>query len=215
MAIKIAKSTLSQQRVLDAAARIFRDCGYAGTTMRGVADAAGLQAGSLYYHFPSKEELISAVLDQGISTVFAVVRSAIEQLPETASHRQRIEAAIEGHLTGIIGCGDYTLATRRVFGQVPEVIRVRHMRQRDAYGALWHRMLTEAQAAGEIRADADLRLVRLFLLGGLNWTPEWFKPNARSVREVAREFSALVLDGVAQTVPKPGRRRGSGAVPPC
>ena len=55
----LAKSAVSQKRVLDAAARIFRDYGYAGATMRVIAEQAGLKAGSLYYHYTSKDELIT------------------------------------------------------------------------------------------------------------------------------------------------------------
>jgi type II secretory pathway pseudopilin PulG len=58
MAKKLAKSANSQKRVLDAAAKIFRDYGYAGTTMRAIADEADLQAGSIYYHYKSKDDLI-------------------------------------------------------------------------------------------------------------------------------------------------------------
>lgn len=196
MPVKAAKSTISQRRVLDAAARIFRDLGYAGTTMRAVADAAGLQAGSLYYHFSSKDELISAVLDSGTATVLASVQDALAALPDDVAPRQRIETAIEAHINAIIACGDYTLATRRVFGQVPAPIRARHMRMRDSYGAIWDQLFSDAENAGAFRPDVDLKLGRLFVLGALNWTAEWYKPGARSIAVIAREFSTLILDGL-------------------
>lgn len=196
MTVKAAKSTISQQRVLDAAACIFRDLGYAGTTMRAVADAAGLQAGSLYYHYKSKDELISAVLDSGTTQVLAWVEDALAALPAEATARRRIETAIEAHIAAVIACGDYTLATRRVFGQVPVPIRVRHMQLRDSYGAMWDRLFSQAANAGALRPDADLKLARLFVLGALNWTAEWYKPGVRSIHEIAREFAMLLMDGL-------------------
>ena len=54
---KVTKADISRERVLAAAAKIFVERGYAGTTMRAIADDVGLKAGSLYYHFPSKELL--------------------------------------------------------------------------------------------------------------------------------------------------------------
>lgn len=193
----LAKSALSQKRVLDAAARMFRDHGYAGTTMRAIADAAGLKAGSIYYHYASKDELISAVLDLGIHSVIDTVEAALQALPPSATGRERIETAVRAHLSAIIENGDYTLATRRVFGQVPEAIRVQNTKLRDTYGATWQRILQEARERGEFATDANLSLARLFILGALNWTVEWYKPGIRTIDDVARDFSAIMVDGLA------------------
>ena len=198
MTKKPTKSEVSQKRVLDAAAKIFRDNGYAGTTMRTIAEEAGLKAGSIYYHYKSKDELISAVLDLGIHAVTDSVKTALDALPDTASGRTRIETAIYAHLSAIIEYGDYTLATRRVFGQVPESIRLKNMRLRDLYGTMWQEILTTAKQRGEFRADANISLARLFILGALNWTVEWFKPGGRTIDDVAREFSSVVVDGLMQ-----------------
>ena len=197
MTKKLPKSAISQKRVLDAAAKIFRDYGYAGTTMRAIADEADLKAGSIYYHYKSKDDLISAVLDIGIRAVTDSVQDALAALPETATGRERIETAIRAHLTAIIEVGDYTLATRRVFGQVPEGIRQKNTRLRDSYGAAWQKILSDAQDRGEFRTTANLTLARLFILGALNWTVEWFKPGGRTIEDVAREFASVVLDGLA------------------
>lgn len=196
MTKKLAKSAISQKRVLDAAAKIFRDYGYAGTTMRVIADEAELKAGSIYYHFKSKDELISAVLDLGIRAVIDTVKSALDALPPDASGRQRVETAIHAHLSAIIDNGDYTLATRRVFGQVPEAIREKNLRLRNSYATMWQEILTDAQKRGEFRPDANLTLTRLFILGALNWTVEWFKPGGRTIDDVARSFSSVVVDGL-------------------
>ena len=95
-----------------------------------------------------------------------------------------METAVHAHLSAIIDIGDYTLATRRVFGQVPEAIREKNMRLSDTYAAVWQDILLEAQKRGELRADANLTLARLFILGALNWTVEWFDPAGRSIDEV-------------------------------
>lgn len=200
MTKKLAKSAISQKRVLDAAAKIFRDYGYAGTTMRAIADEANLKAGSIYYHYRSKDDLISAVLDIGIRAVTDNVDRALKALPDTATGRDRIEAAIRAHLSAIIEVGDYTLATRRALGQVPEAIRAKNSRLRDFYGSMWQKILADAHARGEFRTTANLTLARLFILGALNWTVEWFKPGGRTIDDVAREFASVVLDGLAGNI---------------
>lgn len=196
MVKKLPKSAISQKRVLDAAARIFRDYGYAGTTMRAIATQADLKAGSIYYHYESKDELIAAVLDIAMESVTEGVRAALAALPEDATGRQRIETATRAHLAAIIENGDYTLATRRVAGQVPEVIRARHTRQRDAYAAIWQDIIADAYRRGEFRTTASLSLARLFILGALNWTVEWYKPGGHTIDDVARDFTSFVLDGL-------------------
>jgi len=196
MAKTETKASVSRKRVLDAAARIFRDRGYAGTTMRAIGAEAKLKAGSIYYHFRSKDELIEAVLDMGISTVSDAVHKAIAALPPAATYRVRIDAAIRAHLSAIVEYGDYTLATRRVFGQVPRTVREKHIHKRDAYGQLWQQMFEAAQRAGELRANADLSLARMFVVGALNWTVEWFNPSGKPLDFVAQEFSDLIFFGL-------------------
>lgn len=220
MTKKLAKSAISQKRILDAAARIFRDYGYAGTTMRAIADEADLKPGSIYYHYKSKDDLISAVLDIGIRAVTESVGKALKALPDTATGRDRIEAAIRAHLSAIIEVGDYTLATRRALGQVPEAIRARNTRMRDTYGSIWQEILSDAHQRGEFRTTANLTLARLFILGALNWTVEWFKPGGRSIDDVAREFASIVLDGLsgkgeamglAEELPPPAKPKRASA----
>ncbi|MBX3529401.1 MAG: TetR family transcriptional regulator [Rhizobiaceae bacterium] len=193
---KQTKAEISRERVLAAAARIFSDRGYAGTTMRAIADGANLQAGSLYYYYPSKELLIEAVLDMGIHGVSASVYSAIAGLPPSTTYADRIRAAISAHLKSILEFGDYALASRRVLGQVPVEVRRKHVVRRDAYGDFWVRLLESAHGAGELRSDVDLKLARTFILGALNSALEWYRPNGMPIDEVAAQFTALIADGI-------------------
>ena len=87
-----------RQKVLDAAARLFREKGYAGTTMREVADRCGIRAASLYYHFPSKDEILGEVFDYGVRHVADAVRAAVDELPASASSYEKVRAAVRAHL---------------------------------------------------------------------------------------------------------------------
>ncbi len=193
---KATKAEISRERVLAAAAKIFSDRGYAGTTMRTVAKEVGLQAGSLYYHYRSKEELIEAVLDLGINGVSATVRGAIAALPPTASGRLIIETAVAAHLKGVVGFGAYALSARRVLGQVPAHVRRKHVRLRDAYGEFWLELLQSAHRSGDLRGDVDTRLARTFILGALNSAVDWYNPQGKALDEVAMQFSLLISDGL-------------------
>ena len=186
----------SRDRLLDAAAKIFRERGYVATTMRAIAKEAGIEAGSIYYHYKSKDELISAVLDFGIAALLGSVKEVIAALPADTPPRARIEKAIDAHVASILRYGDYMLAMRRVFGQVPDQIWKHHMALRENYGSLWHDILTDAREQKILRQDIDIKVARLFLLGGLNWTVEWLKPQKQPLAAVTHMFASLILDGL-------------------
>lgn len=196
-----SKSGISRMRILDAAAQTFRRKGYAGTTLNEIAKAADMQAGSLFYHFGSKDELLGEVLDIGMRRVHEAVEDSQERLVPDAPHRERIRAAVEAHFATLLKHGDYTSANIRIFGQVPEDVQRRHLRLRDAYAALWRRILIKAQKAGALRGDVDLGLVRMLLMGALNWSVEWYQPGKKSIETMADHMCLMLFDGIGQKEP--------------
>lgn len=192
----LKKSTQTRQRVLDAAARIFREHGYAATTLGDIADAAGLKTASLYYHFGSKEDLVEEVLRIGTTLVTEAVRLRLAQLPADASFRDRMTAAIAAHLHTLLNLTDYTSADIRIIGQVPPEVRDRVWPLREAYGEMWQDLLRHGRATGALRADADLGLLRVLIMGTLNYATEWYKPGRKPVSAIAAEATAMILDGI-------------------
>lgn len=198
----------TRDQILLEAARLFRHQGYAATTLRQIADAAGIKAGSIYYHFGSKDEILGVVLDKGIEAVDVEVRRRIAALPTTATHRERVAAAVEGHLYGLLHHGDFTSANIRLYGQVPLAVKNKHRIVRRAYADYWDTLLEQAMASGELRADANLAVIRLFLIGALNWTVEWYNPQRGAFKPFVAQISAFVFDGIVSpispdTAPRP------------
>jgi AcrR family transcriptional regulator len=200
----LKKSDVTRRRILDAAAKVFRDKGYAGARLTDIAAAAGMQAGSLYYHFASREELVEEVLRAGVQQADDFVRRSVKALPPDASASDRLRVAITSHLVTVLEIGDYTSANIRIFAQVPEEIRRRHLVDQRRFGAYLGKLLEAAQEAGEIRTDVDLSVIRMLIFGALNWTVEWYQPGGRvSAEEVAAEFLAMVFEGLAVPVRSP------------
>lgn len=211
-AAKTRTSDATRQRILDAAAKVFRDAGYAGARMADIAAAAGLQgAGSLYYHFPSRDALVEEVLRAGVAHTVDFVKRAAEELPAEATPGDRLRVAMRSHLLCVISIGDYTSANIRIFGQVPAAIRRKHLVAQRRYGAYFRELFEAARAAGEIRADVDLSVIRMLTFGAMNWSVEWFDPKGVSADEVAAEFVGMVFDGIS-TGPAPAPA-GNGARP--
>lgn len=186
----------TRDEILAAAARLFRYQGYAATTLREIADAANIKAGSIYYHFASKEEILGEVLDTGMKMVTDALRSKLDSLPPTATMRERVAVGIEGHLYGMLHFGDFTSANIRIYGQIPTAAKNRHRVIRRAYADIWDKLFQDALASGELRSDVSLAIMRLFVIGALNWTVEWYNPQRGSFSEFARQITAIIFDGI-------------------
>lgn len=187
---------VTRERILLEAARLFRHHGYAATTLREVADAAGVKAGSIYYHFESKEQILGEVLDKGITIVIDAVRTRIEALPTNSTWRDRIAAGINAHLWGMLHHGDFTSANIRIYGQIPDSAKDHHRVVRRAYSDYWDRLFESALASGELRQDTNTAMIRLFVIGALNWTVEWYNPQRGSFEDFSRQITAIVFDGI-------------------
>jgi AcrR family transcriptional regulator len=210
------KSERTRQRILDAAAVAFQRRGYATVTLKDIAALADMQAGSLYYHFDTKEELVEAVLDAGVDGAIAATREAVDALGPDADPLTRLRIGLAAHLRFVLAESPYASANLRILGQVPEPIRERHLKRQRAYGAFWRTLFRDAAAAGAIRTDLDLSVARMLALGALNWSVEWYREGQRTPSEVATQAATMILDGLtprpgasASATRKPRRRRPS------
>lgn len=185
-----------RELILDTAARLFRQDGYAATSLRDIAAECGMRAGSLYYHFASKDEIVGEVLRIGVERVSAEVQRAVAALPADADARTLLHTAVRAHLSALLELHDYTSANVRIFGQVPAAIREAHIATRDAYERFWTGLLKRCARSDGWTPRRDLRLVRMFVISALNGSLEWFGDGGASVRQLANELTELVLDGL-------------------
>ena len=191
-----SKSARTRQRILDAAARVFREQGYAGARLADIAAAAGTKAGSLYYHFESREALVEEVLDEGLDRAFGETRRRVEALPAGTPSIDRLATAIRAHVETVLEHDNYASASIRMLGHVPEPVRSRHMKRQAEYGAYWRSLLEDAAAAGQLRDGLDLSAARMLLLGMLNWSPEWYRGGRLSPEEIAEQAAEMALGGL-------------------
>jgi AcrR family transcriptional regulator len=204
--VPLKKSEATRQSILDAAARVFRTHGYSGTRLADIADEIGMKAGSLYYHFASREALVEAVMDLGLQRTHAAVLDRLETLPADAGHLTRLQVAIETHLLSVLEQEDYTSASIKLIWQVPASIRERQITDQRAYGALWRQLLEEARKGGVIRADVDLSVARMAIVGALNWAADWYKPGKLTPKRIARDICAMVLNGLVAQEERSARK---------
>ncbi len=192
------RGPVGRKGVLDVAARLFREQGYGAVSLRKIAAEAGIKAGSIYYHFGSKDEIVVAILDEGILAVHESMKRAVEDQPADAGAGALLRAAIGAHLRALLDVSDYSSANVRIFGQVPQSVRDANLPVRRAYEAEWDAVLARLQQRGELRADLDIRRLRLMLIGALNATLEWFDPARGSADTLASAYADVFLNGLLE-----------------
>jgi AcrR family transcriptional regulator len=198
----------THQNILRGAARLFRTQGYAATSLRDIAAALDMKAGSLYYHFASKEAIVTEILDLGVRSAFESVRRSVEALGAGAPCEKLLRAAIGAHLESLLGPDDFTSANIRIFAHVPPRVRAATLPLRHEYERYWLGLLKRCAEAGRLRGEADLKLLSMFLFGAMNWSLEWYKPERHGIESLADGIAALFLAPPARR-----RRTASRAAP--
>jgi len=205
--VDLRRSPAGRRRILDNAARLFREHGYAATSLRDIADSTGMKAASLYYHFESKDEIVGEVLRIGVERVGAEVRRAVMALPTDSDARTLLHTAVRAHLSALLELHDYTSANVRIIGQVPAAVREAHIATRDAYERFWTGLLKRCAKLGGFDPRRDLKLARLLMISALNGSLEWFHAGPVSIEKLAHELTEMFLDGLNARAPvRPTRR---------
>jgi AcrR family transcriptional regulator len=184
----IARADNRRTLLLDEAARLFGTRGYDSTSMRDIATAVGMLPGSLYYHFPSKEDLLVAVYTIGIEQMRDAVLAAVAR--ETDPWR-RLEAAAAAHLSTLLDKSGYAAAVVAGWPSPATTVRDDLVRQRDHYEATFRALVEDLPLA----PHQDRQFLRLALLGALNWSLAWYRPEGESPEAIGRRLVAQFRAG--------------------
>lgn len=191
-----SKYARTRRRILDSAAQVLSQRGYAATRLSDVAERAGIQTPAIYYYFSSRDELIEEVMASGLADMRAHLESTLSALPPDTSAVDRILEAVQSHLRHELELSDYTTASIRNHGQIPEHMRIRADQEGDRYGAIWRQLFDEAKRAGELRADIDPRIAQMLVMGALNWAAEWWDSGRMSLDAMVGAAQAFVRNAL-------------------
>jgi AcrR family transcriptional regulator len=192
-----SKSARTRTRILDAAAHVLSVEGYAGMRLSDVAEHAEVQAPAIYYYFPSREDLIEEVMWVGIADMRDHLVDVLANASPDLSPMDRVLLAVEAHLRHELEISDYTTASIRNAGQLPEKIRKRQVAEEARYGEVWRKLFKDAAAAGEIDAELDPYIARMLVMGSLNWAVEWWNPKRGNLDKVVSMAQRMVRNGLA------------------
>jgi AcrR family transcriptional regulator len=177
-------------KLLQTAAHLFRSKGYERTTVRDLAGAVGIQSGSIFHHFKSKDEILRAVMEETIVYNTALMRAA---LAESSDIRERVLGLIRCELQSIMGgTGEAMGVLVYEWRSLSDESQAYILSLRDTYEQIWLDVLSDARDAGYFNADPFV--LRRFLTGALSWTTTWFRPDGKiTLDQLAEEALALVF----------------------
>ena len=198
-----------QEQIYQAAARLFSEVGYRATSMRDIASALDIKAGSLYAHIRSKEELLWEIVSR-IADEFDTALSGVARRPASGllgsdlsgSSAARLTAALEAYVTVVARNLGFSKVLFTEWRHLPPERQALIAARRDRVEQVFREILREGVASGEFVASLDVRLTAVLALSGANWLPNWYRLDGPlSPTDVADQFVALLLGGI---------RRGAG-----
>jgi AcrR family transcriptional regulator len=173
------------------AARLFAEKGYHGTSIGDLAQAMGVQKGSLYAHIASKQDLLYETMREGAHAFHA----ALNAIPDDLAVTERIRLALRAHLRVVAEQLDVATVFVREWRYLEGERREEILALRRAYEERFRALFREGRELGELRTDLDEATAALLALSAANWAYTWLQPG-RDTDELADRFYALLVDGM-------------------
>jgi AcrR family transcriptional regulator len=173
------------------AARLFAEKGYHGTSVGDLAEAMGVQKGSLYAHIDSKADLLWEVARDG-ATAF---QAALDTVPDEAAAMEKIRLALRAHLRVVGEQLDVATVFIREWRYLEGERREEFLAERRRYEERFRALFREGRELGELRTDLDDATATLLALSAANWAYTWIRPET-DTDELADRFYEVLLDGM-------------------
>jgi len=208
LAMPSTRRSASQRRrapqIIDAAARVFAERGFHGATTQDIADVLGIRQASLYYYFSSKEAALELVCLKGVEGFFEAAKTIAAR---RESAQKRLISLIGSHLSPLVDRADFVKVFLNERQHLPRESRRRIGRWSRGLERIFEDVIKEGVAKGEFRADLDVRLATLAILGMCNAASSWQRKENMDVNDIAEEFARLMTDGMGKRPTVRRRRR--------
>lgn len=185
-----------RDELLQIAARLFAERGFRNTTVRDIADAAGILSGSLYHHFDSKESMVDEILRGFLDDLFGRYR---EIVASGSDSRATLEALITASYESIDKSHAAVAIYQDEAKRLVENERFSYISDRNTeFRDLWVGVIERGIADGTFRPDVDVELVFRFLRDTVWVAVRWYRPGGTlTADKVAQQYLSIVLDGLA------------------
>jgi AcrR family transcriptional regulator len=173
------------------AARLFAEKGYHGTSIGDIAEAMGVQKGSVYAHISSKQDLLWEIASKGAGAFHA----ALDAIPDELAAVERLRLALRGHLRVVAEQLEVATVFVREWRYLSDERRDQFLAERRRYDERLRELFREGRDLGELRSDLDLAAAALLFLSAANWAYTWLQ-QGRDTDELADRFFGLLVDGM-------------------
>jgi TetR/AcrR family transcriptional regulator, cholesterol catabolism regulator len=173
------------------AARLFAEKGYHGTSIGEIAEALGVQKGSLYAHIDSKQDLLYETMLEGARAFHA----GLDEIPDDVRPVEKIRLALRSHLRVVADQLDVATVFVQEWRYLEGERREEILGERRRYEERVRALFREGRDLGELRSDLDDATAALLALSAANWAYTWLQPG-RDTDELADRFFSLLIDGI-------------------
>lgn len=178
--------------LLHAAAEVFHERGYDGTSMEDLAKRLGITKSAIYYHVPSKEELLRLSVNRALDALFAILQ---EHESRSGAAIDRLHHVVRRSVQVLIDEMPFVTVLLRVRGN--SKVERRALARRREFDHFVSELVAEAEREGNVRLDVDPALTSRLLFGMVNSLIDWYRPRKGLTRDqVADAMTAIAFDGL-------------------
>lgn len=192
------KAVGRRDELLELAATLFAERGMRATTVRDIADAAGILSGSLYHHFDSKESMVDEILRGFLDELFDSYHKIVA---EGLGPRETLEGLVVASFEAIDRSHSAVAIYQDEAKHLVGTERFEYITERNSeFRELWNGVVERGIADGSFRPDVDVELVYRFMRDTVWVAVRWYRPGGKLTAEaVAQQYLAIVLDGLSST----------------
>ena len=187
---RITDPQSAKGKLMRAAAHLFKNRGYERTTVRELGAAVGIQSGSLFHHFKSKEDILLSVMKETITINMARMRDTLAKAPDA---KGRLLALIQCEINSVhTDTGEAMSVLVYEWRSLSKEKQPLILKLRNEYEALWLSIIAEGVEAGLIQQDPFI--LRRLLAGAIGWSSTWYRPDGDlSLEELAKQTLILAI----------------------
>jgi AcrR family transcriptional regulator len=184
---------MTREEILDAAAQVIRQKGYSGTSMSDIASAVKLQKGSLYHHISSKQEILLALLDRALDMLSKRIEPiAHKSIPAD----KKLRLMIREYLQLLAENSDLSSVLLFEHRSLDRKAHAQHIPNRDRFENLWREVITEGLNSNLFTCQ-DVGLTLRGLMGTLNWTLTWYRPDGKfPIEKIGDHYTDILFNGL-------------------
>lgn len=184
---------MTRDDILDAAAQVFSQKGYHAASMQDIARAVNLRKGSLYHHVSSKQEILVDLLDRALDLLIERISRVLDQ---PIAPEEKLRQAMRVYLEIFAEHADLSAVLLLEHRSLEPELHSRHIPRRDRFEGMWRELIREGERSGTF-CCASPSLAARALLGVMNWTITWYRPDGNlTATEIADQFADLFLRGL-------------------